>query len=368
MREYGNLRLKFCDPAHMEARDFAQISHSVKEQISRKHFEDVLNLRKTNHHKWVVECLINLEELADWESITSGDWHCRQRSEVLSSVEKTLVVKPRNVLADLLVWELLLKRRESGGLKIAVPTIELHSNFSLQEFISGTDLKGDSSEVLGQLLAVALFFGMADLHHENIIISQDICYLIDCDCIANFTTEKTIQAKLNATGVVFPIGFQEKSGISHFSSYEISKLFDVFEKELRILMKNYGTELENKIDRIPVRVLFGTTDTYSKLLRRRYLLGQNENEFRDSLFRVLSSKSKPNSALESEIEALCRWDIPFFFRKEDMVFSLCRDDVPIMRTQKSSSIVSEAHVLFDSLNSDDLRKALEIYLEKAQVE
>ncbi|MGZ3768639.1 MAG: hypothetical protein ACXVCR_01330 [Bdellovibrio sp.] len=182
-------------------------------------------------------------------------------------------------------------------------------NFGSVEAISLTEIPSflnlSSSEIasIGSLLALSFWFGLGDLHIENIMVGfkddQLVCFPIDIECIFDYLTH------LKQTLIVPSERIsQEKCGLAklwpillNLSKNSKLEIIRTFTNGINIFnqMAEEILSIINKCDGFqnhPIRTVVRDTDYYNTVLKSR--------DF--------------GNLYQSEIEQLNRGDIPYYFR------------------------------------------------------
>lgn len=165
--------------------------------------------------------------------------------------------------------------------------------FYQEEIDSETDMSGP----LGKLLAVTIFFGLTDLHIENIKFStlknQPHCFPIDIETVfdhLNLTSQSyLLKSATNMNDLV---------GVNKLNDQQIKlpQLIEFFFYTIEVLNKDKNAIVKTleplELDTIPLRRIIRPTKTY---------------------FEFLNSPDQETNFYPEEIEQLNRGDIPYFF-------------------------------------------------------
>lgn len=341
-------------------------------EVERNLFEDIDCLKKKFkiEGKCIEVCILNSDRHQNGKNVLCITF---QRGKV--------IYKPRSLSTDV-VWNKFIKWQNLKNEKVQLQEIVSVDCFTYgwQEYISSvTNTTEEKLEMLykrmGVLLCMAYICGLTDIHMENIVINENMPYIIDLETLFNFSEHihegeicQWICESVFSTQMLPALYatrlksfYPDISGITGGTSEIVLKkqtLKDLYTDEMKVVYKekklekmknvpqingkyieprNYmkeiieGFEIEydlilkfkleiiqffetNIIKSFRKRIIFRDTNKYKMLLlalQNPKYLTCNKNS--EMLFETLKrDKMMHPSIIEKEIENLKRGDIPYF--------------------------------------------------------
>lgn len=247
-----------------------------------------------------------------------GDWHLGNCVCEIITSKDFFYYKPNKYNCEDKIFKLLNILNKNINSEIILPKYQVFSEFIIQDslqninVIEAKNIKQINYDY-GAFLCFSLFFGMFDLHKENILISSGKLAPIDLDCAFYFDNKFSLQDKVRILGIKYT-GSQSNLGSFNLikSIYNKEYFKNGFENSFRFLKANF-LELITIEDILTTkkRRVFTPTEIYSSFLKRKYFFNWNDNvsTINWKKYQIFHS----NQIAEFEINALNKWNIPIFY-------------------------------------------------------
>lgn len=279
----------------------------------------------------------------DYIICEKGDWHKGDRTVVLKgSSNYKIVYKPKSPNADLFMHELFNRFQNKLPLKIILPEIIQYKDFFIQKYIPpNNEIENDLNFTVGALFAIGFWFGVLDLHKQNISCADKGIAIYDIDCLFNGYQGITFMDRLNNIGLIrLDTDAIGRSGINalqlNIDKKEITKGFSLTLRELIVSSKKADYEI---IDSVCSRKILVPTKTYFNILQERFIFDWTDVVFADKWLELRKSTGISTyfnkRILETEIQDLLEWNIPFFYQKKDILLDFGQN--PLIKDLKSHS-------------------------------
>lgn len=323
-----NLRILFKNNYPYSA-SFDKLPIEIKVGLNRTSFIDDFDLIRKNQKIQIKKWIKILDKDDDYNVINEGDKHINGSTVVISNGKIKIVIKPKLADSDLFIKKMSDKLSLVLGTNISVPEIKQKNGFYVQKFIQEEKTKKKDDYNFGVLIIFCLWFGLIDLHFENIILSNNSVNLIDADCLFFSKKRKRFKGRIQNIGLFYTDTENiHKSGITKFN---LNPNFSSIEKgyldALNILKSDKFFSNYEEYDKIYFRRVYLSTELYSRFLNKRFLYGWDNLKVEQEWYRIRMAYTleKPinnfTELIKSEIKELKKWCIPFFYQKGNQIFN-----------------------------------------------
>ena len=296
-------------------------------------------------------------------AINSGDTHNKGRSTaVIETDTGSFVYKPHDVRIDRNTQE-LVSRLFSDVMKL--PKVISCEGYGFCEYISNEPAVTEADAKtyfynLGGMSAAVLMLGSDDLHHNNVLASENKPVIIDCELMVTpgkgyakggvayelshsllFSSLMPSRRGHTDMSILFAVDEDNRSspvvnGQRQCVLNQKEVFLDGFCTIYRRCMhhKKELKEWASTLQDVPVRHIYRATRTYTELLRQMLEPGWLEDPNASSALYQQLSKGLLRSGLDqvdaatnAEVRALLGGDIPYFYMKADTCDLWCDGDV-----------------------------------------
>ncbi|WP_299714217.1 DUF4135 domain-containing protein [uncultured Tenacibaculum sp.] len=343
-----------------ETEGFKTLPSFIRSYYDRSDFDNLLSNRYLKN-KVKIENLLDKHKTSthSFQAVV-GDYHFYGATSKVQINNKQYFVKYKTAKNNKIFKEIISYLNSEFSVSIKLPLNLDVDSFVLQQAINEKRLARDYSKEIGILLAFCLWFGIKDLHWENIIVSDNDIYLIDLDCFFLHEKDEYLFNGLNNSGIWYYSDLQfHKSFVKQkFIEYRIKSIIAYFLKTIETLktQKHFYISFDKSVER---RILFMDTSIYSKTLKRRYAFGWDDKKLENEWLSIRTHRPSLKKVVESEISQLKDWNIPFFTTLNDSVFS----DTFICDLKSQISLIEHFERL-DEISMDEYQRIITKYLNK----
>lgn len=343
---------------------YEKLPDFIKSNLCRTEFKEKLDFRM-QHYVEKVRAQLSTFSLCinDYHLNLQGDWHRSGSTAILTHKKNKnrLVIKQRSSKAELFIQELLCNLKQDLGYVFYVPKINPGSNVYIQSYETSIEENKSHNELLGSLFALTYWFGIFDLHKENIIKTNSGFAIIDAECLLYNRVGINAVQRFWMSGLYY-----SKKNVAHsLSSYS---LFVPGNLDIELILKGWRNTLnwliDNKnqlsyetFDEIPIRRLALSTHVYITFLQCRYLYGWSESKAYEKWKNL--NKSRPvEEVVIREYEDLKNWYIPYFYQVENEIYQQNNSEpLPLKKKVPLAQSYLRYHKRLSKINqskSDDL--------------
>ncbi|CAN2250280.1 hypothetical protein STZ1_20327 [Bacillus subtilis] len=315
--------------SHPEESSIEALPSFMKNTLCRKHVKEQLDKRLKRFLDKINNQMLSLSKSPDEYQITiTGDWHRNGCTCILSNKKNNekFLIKQRSSKAEGLLKETFLRLNKDLGYNIYIPDYRDREGFFTQVYVERKIIKESLNETLGALLAVSFWYGLFDLHIENIIPTDSGIAIVDGECLFGTRRGITFLERLSNSGLFYP-----SEGVKHISSaymlikkIDEQKILSGWKNTINWLVENIEHNNYKEFDVIPIRKLMLHTFIYTEFLRNRYFYNWSHELTREKWKKL--NKSRPVDIVEYELEELQDWYIPYFYQEGNELYTQSRKE------------------------------------------
>lgn len=295
-----------------EALVWRELPPILQEALVREDFYTALSVRRDLYLREVEGVFCRAGIKGKYAVRESGDWHDGKCVLVAQRSDDTrIVVKPKPNDVGVLIGNICRESGVTAKFSTNVPAFNKIGHFWLQEYFQSGEGASLTAEAFGGLLSVALWFGLIDLHEENIIFANGSVGLIDVECAFYAADDLTISGQLEISGLIS----RKSPGLSRAvllcdeSSAELA-----FHSALSHLLRGPFAYVYDLMDTFVLRRVLIPTSFYMTFLRQRFTFGWTEKEVRARWLFLRTANPATPAIVDYELASLLNWSIPYFYQ------------------------------------------------------
>lgn len=280
----------------------------------------------------------------------AGDWHDGKCVIVIERDDKSrIVVKPKPNDVTSLIGGICSDCGLSNNFLTYVPSIKQIGNLWVQEYFPPSEDAIVSAESIGGLLATTLWFGLIDLHSENLVYADGSVGLVDVECAFYGADDGSALGQLEISGLVS----RKSPGLSKVARHcDDREVTANCYSALHLLMSGQPNNIYELMDTLPLRRVLIPTRFYMTFLRQRFTFGWSVEEVKARWLFLRTANPVASAIIQYELESILSWSVPFFYQVGRDLLSGMNEKVDIC--VPASVAMRQLHLNLSSTGNFDL--------------
>lgn len=308
-----------------EAQVWRELPPFLHNALVRDDFSTALSVRRDLYLREVEAAFHHSGIKGEYAIRESGDWHDGKCVLVAQCSDDTrVVVKPKPNDVGVLIGNICRESGVTANFSTGVPVFNKIGSFWLQDYVQPGAEALLTAEAFGGLISVALWFGLIDLHEENIIFANASVALIDVECAFYAADDLAVSQQLQISGLIS----RKRPGLSTAVLVcDEQSAKRSFWSALSHLLRGPFFYVYDLMDSLVLRRVLISTSFYMTFLRQRFTFGWTDNEVRTRWLFLRTANPASAAVVDYEMTSLLSWSVPYFYQVGQDLFSGTGDKV-----------------------------------------